>query len=283
MRTHYSWVLACAIFFLGMGISGRVYATHDFMSDSYWDVESGRPRVTFLGELHFAGNESVKIRPTEAPSLLHSEGLRIQLKPFADFSGFEPFELHALAKIRTRFDKPDGLETGIVGTHDLGNVFKGGEKLRFEIAYLWNGNLGSSSDPSYGITKIPIGVSYHLFDGAVKPFDLQIFARHYVRSDEPLLRVSADAENLGVSENVLKNELGARFSLPLLSWVGVWAEPSFAANKDFSAMRIVPEGGIYFPIGNVIELKTGARFARPLNGKNFESTETYFVGMNLRF
>lgn len=283
MRIQRLWVLMGAVFFFCAGVSERAYAIHDFMSDSYWDVEPGRPRVTFLGELHFTGNESVKIHPTETVSLVHSEGLRVQLQPFDDFSGFEPFELHALVKVRTHFDKPDNFAMGIGGTYDLRNVLKGGEKLRFEIAYLWSGNLGSSSEPSYGITTLPVGLSYHLFDGRTKPFDLQVSLRHYLRSDEPLLRVSEDAENLGASENVLKNELVARLRWPLLSWVGIWAEPSFAANKDFSAIRIAPEGGLFFPIGKVVEFKVGARFINPIGGKDFERTETYFVGVNLRF
>ena len=270
-------VFAMVVFFFGLGVSAE--ATHDFMSDAYWHTDT--PRVTLFGDIHIAGNESVKINPKETISLVHSEGLRVQFSPLDDFLLFDRVNLHACVKMGTHWDKPDNLQTCVAGTYDLRGIFKGGERVRFEVEYLWDANIGSASDPGHGITRIPLGVSYHAFEGSKKPFDLTVTARHYVRSDEPLLRV-ANAEDFG-SEFMLKNELYARFRMPLFSRLGVWLEPSFGANSTFSHARFVTDAGLFIPLGKTVEVHAGTRLINHIGGGSFEPTATYFVGWKLRF
>lgn len=274
------WVSVVATLVLFFGFFGYAEATHDFMSDTYWHTE--KPRITLFGDIHIAGNESVKINPNETASLVHTEGLRVQLSPFDNFSGFEAFNLHACVKMGTHWDKPDNLQTCVAGTYDLRGMFKGGERVRFELAYLWDANIGSNSDPGHGITRIPLGVSWHAFDGAKKAFDLTLTARHYLRSNEPLMRVAPDFDDFG-SEFFLKNEAIARFRMPLFSWLGIWAEPSFGTNSTFSHSRFVTDVGLYVPLGKTVELHAGTRLVNHIGGGAFEPTETYFVGWKLRF
>lgn len=282
MKRFWLTKVILALFFLISGLAwfaAPAYADHDFMSQSYWSVDE--PRVTVFGDFYLGGNESVKINPLETINLVHTEGLRVQLQPIEPLPRLN---LHIQVEMDTHWDKPDRLKTGVGFTHDLGSFIRGGERMRLEFTYLWNANIGSSSNPAHGETMLSIGASYLVLDGAKGRFDLPVSCRYYIRSDQPLLRLASSNEALiSPADAALKGECGARMRMKIFSWLDLWAENWVGVNRDISLARDIIEGGFKFPIGNTVEFTLGARFAVPLDNSKLESTETIFAGWTLKF
>lgn len=206
-----SRMLGVLVFVAMLGFAFNGWAGHDPIGrvNCRFPEKMG---AAFYGKVFFTNSEPTLVRPGESTNnLVHLEGLEVHVRPFEGIGMFEPLRLAVSAEVGAHWDVHDRFEGNVVALYPLDMLGQFGTRLCGELGTGWKTNLGSTADPAHGIHRAWIGARFQILDEIpllTKPFDLELHARYFFNSTEPLAPLRTEGTRVIGDADTLRGEIG---------------------------------------------------------------------------